>query len=75
MNYEGPLPKYASKGERARLIRIFCKGKCRSQTWAELNLPYPGQEALKKAPISEYKAVCLKCGKLAFDNYNWPGRP
>lgn len=69
--YKKALPKYAQNIDRNRLIKLLCKGKCGKVVWAELNSAYPGKEALKKASMGEYQARCIKCGKVALDNYNW----
>lgn len=70
-DYLGKLPAYASKADRSRAVQLLCKGKCGRGRWAELNRPYPGQDALRKAAMGEYKATCLRCGSVASDNYNW----
>ncbi|WNO10584.1 hypothetical protein [Teredinibacter sp. KSP-S5-2] len=71
VDYKGNLPKYAQDSARNKLIKLLCKGKCRKTVLAELNVPYPGREQLKKAPMGQYKARCLKCNSVAQDNYNW----
>ena len=65
------IPKYAQTAARDKLVKILCKSKCGKVVWAELNLPYPGEETLKKAAMGEFQARCLKCGSIAEDNYNW----
>lgn len=65
------LPKYAISTPEKYLVRIFCRGKCRTLRWARLNAPYPGKSALKSAPMGKYRATCLVCGYEATDNYNW----
>ncbi|MDM5142362.1 hypothetical protein OB959_21605 [Aeromonas bestiarum] len=70
-DYKGKLPKYAQGASRGTLIKLLCKGKCGKTALAELNVVYPGREQLKKAPMGQYKARCLKCGAVAQDNYNW----
>ena len=69
--YTKALPKYAQNASIDRLVKILCKGNCGKVVWAELNLPYPGKEALKKASMGEFQARCLRCGSIAKDNYNW----
>jgi len=69
--YKKALPKYAQNAARDKLVRGLCRGNCGKVVWAELNLPYPGKEALKNAPMGEFQARCLKCGSVAKDNYNW----
>lgn len=70
-DYKGKLPKYAQNSPRDKLIKLLCKGKCGKITLAELNVPYPEKDQLKKAPMGQYKARCLKCNSVALDNYNW----
>ena len=65
------LPKYAISTPDRFLVKILCRGRCRSTSWARLNLPYPGKSAVRSAPIGKFRAVCLKCGYEATDNYNW----
>ena len=70
--YSKTLPKYAQNAARDKLVKVLCKGKCGGKVvWAELNLPYPGKELLKKASMGEFQAHCLKCGSVSMDNYNW----
>lgn len=72
--YLGPLPDYAKKASRARLVKILCRNlECKrgQTTWAEMNKDFPGLEILKKAKLGEYRANCLRCGYEATDNYNW----
>ncbi len=64
-------PDYAADAKPEHLVRIFCKGDCRSGRWAELNVPNPGYVVLNKAGQGVYNATCLMCGKVARDNYNW----
>lgn len=64
------VSRYAQHVPHEYLMRIFCD-KCRTTRWAELNKPYPGPTALKKAEAGEYTAKCVKCGYEAMDNYNW----
>ena len=71
MEYTGALPKYAQKADRKKLVKILCKGDCGSTSWAEMNVNYPGQEALRNSDLGDYNAVCLKCRKVAKDSYNW----
>lgn len=71
MEYTGPLPKYAENADRKKLVKILCKGNCNSTAWAEMNVNYPGQEALRHSDLGDYSAICLKCGKVARDSYNW----
>lgn len=66
------LPAYARRGDPARLIRLHCRG-CNTSSWAELNVPYPGKDALRSGG-AHYVATCLKCGRQNTDNYNWYGR-
>lgn len=70
-HYIGHLPQYAQAADRSKLVKILCKGKCGQVRWAELNKSYPGKMVLKEAEMNIYKAKCLKCGKIAIDNYNW----
>jgi len=65
------LPNYAARANSARLVRLLCKGKCSHVVWAEMNVDYPGQEVLRKSQVGDFTAVCLKCGKIAQDPYNW----
>ncbi|HPG40232.1 MAG TPA: hypothetical protein PLP19_14720 [bacterium] len=72
LSFEGYLPVYASRANRKRVIKLICRGKCRSATrWGEMNQDYPGQDILKKTEFGVYQAQCLKCGYLAQDSYNW----
>jgi hypothetical protein len=75
--YKGRLPQYAAGADRERVVQVFCKGECAETTWAEMNTPYPGKSALKKQPPGppQLRAKCLRCGYVATDSYNWPGRP
>lgn len=69
--YVGKLPEYAASADRSKLVKILCKGTCRCERFAELNLKYPGIEQLCKAKMFKYTATCLICGYEASDNYNW----
>lgn len=69
--YKKSIPQYAQNAARNKLVKALCKGKCGKVVWAELNLPYPGKEALKNAPMGKFQTRCLKCGSIAKDNYNW----
>lgn len=69
--YQGNLPQYAENADRDRVVKILCKRRCKTTTWAELNRIYPGSEILKRAEEGEYKARCLRCGDTIQDNYNW----
>jgi hypothetical protein len=69
-HYVGNLPSYASGADRSRLISITCRD-CSKVRWAVLSKPFPGVERLKAAGMREYRAICLKCGYSATDNYNW----
>ena len=71
MEYKGSLPNYAQKADRKKLIRIFCKSDCNKTRWAEMNVNYPGNETLSNSDLGDFNAVCLKCGKVAKDSYNW----
>jgi len=70
-HYLGQVPQYAQAADRSKLVKILCKGKCGQVRWAELDKFYPGKRILKDAEMNIYKAKCLKCGKIAIDNYNW----
>jgi hypothetical protein len=65
------IPEYARRADPSRLVRLLCKGKCSCVRWAEMEQPYPGQDALRRAKVSEFSAKCLYCGKVAKDPYNW----
>lgn len=74
--YTGPLPDYAQRKNpnRARLVRLLCKkGDCskHGESWAEMTTDHPGWGVLKKSQEGKYTAVCLKCGTMAEDPYNW----
>ncbi|RMR37942.1 hypothetical protein ALP36_02002 [Pseudomonas syringae pv. coriandricola] len=69
-HYFGKLPAYASDTDRSKVINIVCRDCCKVR-WAILNKPFPGFERLKTAGMAEYRAICLKCGYSATDNYNW----
>ena len=65
------LPNYA-QGAGGELIRVFCKGACRKTTVHRLER---GGQTVSN-PNEKYAgcvAHCLKCGKTAYDNYNWLG--
>lgn len=70
-DFQGALPKYAAPADRAKVVKILCRGKCGTTRFAQLNMPYPGQDVLRSAPMHEYEATCLRCGKVAIDSYNW----
>ena len=65
------LPIYARDKDKNRLMKHLCKDKCHSTRWGVLNKDYPGYSILKEAKMGEYKLTCLKCGNVAYDNYNW----
>ena len=69
--YRGPLPNYAQHANRARLVRLLCKGDCSPVVWAEMTTDYPGQGVLRKSQLGDFTAVCLRCRKTAKDPYNW----
>jgi hypothetical protein len=69
--YTGSLPLYARRGNRKRLVRLLCKGRCCTTRWAEMKVDYPGEEILRKAQVFDFAATCLKCGEVANDPYNW----
>lgn len=71
MEYTGLLPRYAQNADRKKLVKILCKGDCHSTRWAEMNVNYPGEEALRNSNLGDYSAICLKCKKVAIDSYNW----
>lgn len=68
--YMGILPGYAQKADRSRVISIFCR-KCCKQRWAEMFIPYPGKEVLRRSEVRDFKARCLWCNNIAYDCYNW----
>jgi hypothetical protein len=65
------LPNYAQWANKARLVRLLCKGRCSHVVWAEMNANYPGQEVLRKSHMGDFTAICLKCETVARDPYNW----
>ncbi len=65
------LPAYAASTPIEYLVQIWCRGKCLNTRWAKLNLPYPGEVAIRKAELGKFRAKCLKCGYEAVDNSNW----
>ena len=65
------LPEYAATTPQQYLIKILCRGPCRTTRWARLNRPYPGRTAMRGAGLGAYRATCLRCGYEATDNYNW----
>jgi hypothetical protein len=69
--YTGTLPQYAASGDRKRVIRALCRGRCRATRWAEMTTDYPGAATLKQAQGGDYRAHCLRCGYEAIDPYNW----
>jgi hypothetical protein len=69
--YRGILPQYAKSADRKKVVKILCKGKCMTSSWAEMNVNYPGKEMLRKSNVGDYIAKCLKCGQIAQDSYNW----
>jgi hypothetical protein len=68
--YMGSLPKYAKKPNRARVVKLWCK-MCTKSRWAQMNKRYPGEQALRKAPLGEFRAKCLYCGLIDRDNKRW----
>lgn len=69
--YSGELPQYAKKADRNKVVKILCKGSCRGERWAEMNVNFPGQDILADSDSGDFEARCLKCGKVAVDYYNW----
>lgn len=69
--YTGSLPLYARRGDRKRLVRLLCKGRCCVTRWAEMTVDYPGEVVLRKAWVLDFAATCLKCDGVARDPYNW----
>jgi hypothetical protein len=67
--YSGPLPKYAERADRNRLVKILCKGRCVCMRWAEMDTDHA--DAFQKAETRGVTAKCLKCGRIALDSYNW----
>ena len=65
------LPTYAQGVDAGRLVKVFCKGRCCKTHWHVLNKPHEGYDALRKAPMAEYRATCLVCGSEALDNCTW----
>lgn len=63
-------PEYARSTLPDHRIRVQCT-TCRTTRYARLNLPYPGDSALKTAEEGKYLAECQKCGTTVYDNYNW----
>lgn len=65
------LPKYA-QGASGELIKALCKGACGRVTIHELQRDaQPVQNADER--FAGCTAKCLRCGKIALDNYNWFG--
>ncbi|MBN8612702.1 MAG: hypothetical protein J0L92_19055 [Deltaproteobacteria bacterium] len=55
------------------VIKVFCK-VCRVQRdhrLAKLKRAHPGQDPAKR--WYGYEAVCVECGNVAADHYNWGG--
>ncbi len=69
--YDGDLPQYAQKADRNRVVKILCKGNCGQVRWAEMKVNFPGPDILRSSDLRDFEAQCLKCGKIAFDCYNW----
>jgi hypothetical protein len=69
--YNGSLPAYAQGADRRRLVKLLCKGTCNATRWAEMNVEYPGREALTQSNVLDFTATCLVCGHEARDSYNW----
>ncbi len=69
-SYQGPLPDYAARADRSRVVKLLCKS-CGTTRWAEMSADYPGEDVLSKAQAMDYSARCLKCGDIARDPYNW----
>jgi hypothetical protein len=65
ITYLGPLPEYASGGDRKRLVKVLCKSECGVTRWAEMSADYPGYETLCNAHPLTFSASCLKCGAIA----------
>ena len=68
--YSGRLPSYAENADRNRIVIIYCE-TCRSSSYAEMNVAYPGADVLHKTNLGAYFAHCLKCGTKVIDPYNW----
>lgn len=73
--FRGRLPDYAKNANRKRLVKLLCKGKCNRTRWAEMNVDFPGEQALRDPHnvIGKYSAKCLVCGEEALDASHWFG--
>ena len=69
--YSGYLPQYAADANRHRVVIVLCKGQCGRTRWALMNQDYPGESILDRAKFGDFSAICLKCGRVAKDAYNW----
>jgi hypothetical protein len=70
-HYSGHLQQYAADANRDRVVRLLCKGLCCRIRWALMNQDYPGESVLLRAKLRDFSAICLKCGRVAKDPYNW----
>lgn len=67
----GTLPIYARNANRRRIVKILCRGRCNMERFAEMDVDFPGEDALKRSQVGDFSAKCLKCGYVAIDPYNW----
>jgi hypothetical protein len=65
------LPNYAQRANPARLVRLFCKGKCSRTVCAEMTTDRPAWNVLRDSREGDFTAVCLVCRKATADPYNW----
>jgi hypothetical protein len=67
------VPKYAAHVPPSELVKILCRsGRCPKgqSTYARLQrAPYDAPDPNEK--FAGHQAVCLRCGYVASDNYNW----
>ena len=64
-----PIPKYAQRTPRNRLVQIICRGACGGTRYAEVSQHNWSGHGPNEDP--DLYATCLKCGYKAKDKYNW----
>jgi len=71
---ENQLPEFVRKKnpDINRIVKVICRHSriCKGTGWAVLQDRVIAKEDFK-APESHFTAICLKCGYMAEDNYNF----
>lgn len=67
------VPEYAAHVPRHELVKLLCKKQCGRSTLAQLRPADPPMSSPHRGTerFAGYEAVCLRCGGIAIDNYNW----